>query len=117
MLLQVVGILHRQGFEAFSQAGADLVLAHMCVSSAIGFASACDTEPPARLRLSAPTVAYGFLCLAAKMHWPEDTLANGLARRALVRQWWGELLKVPPAHRPIARQWCEASSLMGGMRD
>ena len=117
LLIQVVGILHRQGFEAFSQAGADLVLAHKCVSSAIGFANACETGALASLRLSAATVAYGFLCLAVKMHWPQNTLANGLARRELIWQWCGGGgVNAAPAQRQSARRSCEACSLMGGFR-
>ena len=114
LLIQVVRILHQQGFDLFSQAGADLILAHRCVAAAIGFAIACNAGALANLGFSAPALAYGFVCAGAKAHWPQDTLANGLASLKHLRARWGASLAIPDAQRSRVRFECERVSFVGG---
>lgn len=115
LLIQVVRILHQQGFDLFSQAGADLILAHQCVAAAIGFASACNVGTLANRGFSATALAYGFACAGAKAHWPQDTLANGLASLKHSFAWWGASLDIPDALRSPVRFHCERASLVGGL--
>ena len=112
--LKVMVILHQQGFELFSQAGADVILAHKCVSEAIGFAGACRARPLMRMGVTPAAAAYGFVCLAGKMHWPQDTRANGLASLVHMRAWWGSALRIPPEKRLAVRSLCEKLALEGG---
>ena len=111
---QTLSILHQRAFALLADGGADLVLGHMCVSSAIGFASSGWSGALSRSHLNARAMAYGCLCLAAKMHWQKDTAANGLACLAHLRDSWGEALEIPIGDRQAVRQRCEGACLSAG---
>jgi len=59
-------------------------------------------------------MAYGCLCLAAKMHWQKDTGANGLACQAFLWESWGEALQIAIGDRQGVRQRCEVACLVAG---
>jgi len=111
---ETLSILHHRAFALLAEGGADLVLAHLCISSAIGFASSCWSAAWSRLHLSAPAMAYGCLCMAAKLHWLKDTGANGLACQAFLWESWGEALQIAIGDRQGVRQRCEAACLVAG---
>jgi hypothetical protein len=113
LLVETLSVLQRAGLAAFQLAGADVVLAHMAIASALGLASRSMPRGFARCRWGAQPMAYGFLCLAAKMHWPRVDEANGLGSMAYVWEAWGVLLEVPPDDRQQVRAWCETVCMSG----
>jgi hypothetical protein len=113
LLVETLSVLQRGGLAAFQMAGADLVLAHTALASALGLA--CQSMPHgfAGGRWGAQPMAYGFLCLAAKLHWPRVDEANGLGSLAFVWESWGALLQVLPDDRQQVRAWCETVCISG----
>ena len=115
-MLDTVSNIEKHGMAALSLAGADLVLAHRCLGDAIGFASNSPRAVFSDARFGGPALAYGFLCLAARMHWPADTTANGLAREEYLWTAWAALFGLATAMRQPARHWCSTQGLSGQPR-
>ena len=114
-MVAVMALLHRQGLQLLSRVGVDLVLAHQALASAIGFVAACGQEPLRLLPQSTTAVAYGFLCLAQKFHWPWNYADSGLLAPGAVWSIWARELQLPSAEAAAARRLCELAFANGGV--
>jgi len=114
-MVAVMALLHREGLQLLSRVGVDLVLAHQALASAIGFVAACGQEPWRLLPKSTAAVAYGFLCLAQKYHWPLNYADSGLLAPGAVWRIWALELRVPSREAAAVRRLCELAFANGGI--